>query len=100
MEGSDSFLVLGSPVISPKAPRRTLGPVTSVDIKKGESASAFRTWNWSRKPESQRRRKRPEVTSSKANTGGSPIRKGRSFIADRARGRKSPFPSQHWSEVS
>ena len=86
----DEFLVLGSPVISPKAPRKTLQKhipeATDIDILKYSPVTKITT----------------EQKKIKEDGRPKKIRRGRSLLSDGGRGSKSPVEWEnqpHWSEV-
>ena len=105
-----TLLVLGSPVISPKAPRKILKP--SLDERKGANSLGRKAQTTQSQasskddflqsvPLSQTTMKAGRRGASPAHVRGSP-RRGRSVLSDGGRRGRSPVEwegQQHWSEV-
>ena len=107
----EEFIVFGSPVISPKAPRKILAPFfngttqkerahkRSVSPSQASSRSdVFKSFPLSKTNQIRagRRAASPSVSQ------GSPLRTGRSPLSDGGRSGRSPVEwegQQHWSEV-
>ena len=106
MSGDQEFLLLGSPIISPKAPRKVLTP-TIKKARKSEvkiTRPAQDSWtilepiplSKTSQVQTGRRSKRPGHDKD------SPLRRGRSILSDGGRRGRSPVEwdsQQHWSEV-
>ena len=111
MDGAqEALIVFGSPVISPKAPRKILAP--SVNVKFREESyrrsappsqassvgDVFKSF-----PLSKTSQIRAGGRTTSPSVGrGSPVRRGRSILSDGGRRGRSPVEwegQQHWSEV-
>ena len=108
MSGEQEFLLLGSPVISPKAPRKILAPSFEKGIKSDErllqpsleslAKPIFKSFPLSRTDQVQTVIKAKSTVHEKE----SPLRRGRSILSDGGRRGRSPVDwegQQHWSEV-